>query len=265
MRHFQVFIMLLFSVSVVMGQNIPKPMVPARLVNDFTGLLTQDQQNSLEMKLVAFNDSTSSQICIVTYDDLQGYSVAEFASSLGTNWGVGRSGRDNGILILISPANKQMTIQTGYGLEGAVPDALCKRIIDKEMTPSFRQGNYYEGIDKAVQTLMALTKGEFTADDYKKKTSSGENLIPVIFIFIIAFIAFSSIAARRRLYAPGKSIPWWVLMSMMGSSGHSTKGKYGDFHGGSGGFGGFSGGSGGGGFGGFGGGSFGGGGASGGW
>jgi uncharacterized protein len=265
MRHLQILILLVCNVIAVPGQQIPDPMVPKRLVNDFTGLLTADQQNSLEDKLVAFDDSTSTQICIVTYDDLQGYPVDEFGVTLGQKWGIGQSGKENGILILISPAARQMTIQTGYGLEGAVPDAICKRIIEKEMAPSFRQGNYYEGIDKAAQTLMALTKGEFTADEYTKKTSSGDNLIPIIFILIIFFIAFSSIASRRRLYAPGKSVPWWVLMSMMGSSGHGNKGEYGDFRSGSRGSGGFSGGSGGGGFGGFGGGSFGGGGASGGW
>jgi len=251
-----------------MGQDIPKPMNPARLVNDFTGLLTEDQQSSLENKLVSFNDSTSTQITIVTYDDLQGYSIAEFASSLGTAWGIGQKERNNGILILISLANRQVTIQTGYGIEGAVPDAICKRIIEKEMTPAFRDGNYFKGIDDATNTLMALTKGEYTADEYNKKTGSEGSIIPIIVLFIVFFIIASSVRSRRRIYSPGKSIPWWVLMSMMGSSGHSGKGKYGDFQSGRGGFGGFSGGGsggGGGGFGGFGGGSFGGGGASGGW
>ncbi|MBP1668268.1 MAG: hypothetical protein H6Q21_634 [Bacteroidetes bacterium] len=265
MRHFKVFIPLLFAVSVVLGQDIPEPMVPARLVNDFTGLLKEDQQNSLESKLVAFDDSTSTQITVVTYDDLQGYSIAEFASTLGTKWGIGQSGRNNGILILISPANRQMTIQTGYGLEGAVPDAICKRIIEKEMAPAFRENNYFKGIDDATNTLMALTKGEYTADEYLKKTGDNGNFIPLVVMFVIFFVILSSVLSRKRLYSPGQTIPWWVLMSMMGSSGHASKGKYGDFKSGSGGFGGFSGGSSGGGFGGFGGGSFGGGGASGGW
>jgi uncharacterized protein len=267
MKRLELFSLLLLMVGAVSGQKIPEPMVPPRLVNDFTGLLTEEQQISLNNKLLAFNDSTSTQIYVVTFNDLQGYSVDEFGVELGQKWGIGQKGKDNGILILISPENRQMTIQTGYGLEGVVPDAICKRIIEIEMKPAFRQGNYYEGIDKAALTLMALTKGEFTADQYEKKNSSGGNLIPIFFLIIIFFIAFSSMASRRRIYAPGKSIPWWVMMTMMGSSGHSQKGSYRDFSSGSGGFGGFSGGSGGG-FGGFsggGGGSFGGGGASGGW
>ncbi len=266
MRHFQFILTLVLLCTNTSGQNIPEPMVPLRLVNDYTGMLTADQQISLNNKLLAFNDSTSTQIYVVTYDDLQGYPIAEFANTLGEQWGIGQKGRDNGIVILVSPQNHQMTIQTGYGLEGAVPDALAKRIIEKEMSPSFREGNFYKGIDDATNTLMALTKGEFTADDYMKKTESEGNIIPVIVMFIVLFIIFSSIRSKKRLYSPGQSIPWWVLMTMMGSSGHTSKGKYGDFKSGSGGFGGFSGGGGGfGGFGGGGGGSFGGGGASGGW
>ncbi len=266
MRHFQFILTLVLLCAITSGQNIPEPMVPLRLVNDYTGMLTADQQISLNNKLLAFNDSTSTQIYVVTYDDLQGYPIAEFANTLGEQWGIGQKGRDNGIVILVSPQNHQMTIQTGYGLEGAVPDALAKRIIEKEMSPSFREGNFYKGIDDATNTLMALTKGEFTADDYMKKTESEGNIIPVIVMFIVLFIIFSSIRSKKRLYSPGQSIPWWVLMTMMGSSGHTSKGKYGDFKSGSGGFGGFSGGGGGfGGFGGGGGGSFGGGGASGGW
>jgi len=265
MRHFQFILTLVLLCAITSGQNIPEPMVPLRLVNDYTGMLTTEQQISLNNKLQAFNDSTSTQIYVVTYDDLQGYPIDEFANTLGEQWGIGQKGRDNGIVILVSPQNRQMTIRTGYGLEGAVPDAIAKRIIEKEMTPSFREGNFYKGIDDATNTLMALTKGEFTADDYVKKTESEGNIIPVIVLFIVLFVIFSSFRSKRRLYSPGQSIPWWVLMTMMGSSGHSSKGKYGDFKSGSGGFGGFSGGGGFGGFGGGGGGSFGGGGASGGW
>jgi uncharacterized protein len=265
MRHFQSLLALILLGSLSYGQHIPDPMVPLRLVNDYTGLLPENQQISLNNKLLAFNDSTSTQIYVVTYDDLQGYPIAEFAVTLGEKWGIGQKGRNNGILILVSPQNRQMTIQTGYGLEGVVPDAIAKRIIEKEMRPAFQEGDFYKGIDDATNTLMALTKGEFTADDYLKKTGSEGGFVPVVILFIIIFFIFSSIRSRKRLVSPGKSIPWWILMSMMGSSGHSTKGRYGDFTSGKGGFGGFSGGGGFGGFSGGGGGSFGGGGASGGW
>jgi uncharacterized protein len=263
----QLFI-IFFTVCLAMrghGQQLPEPMVPPRLVNDFTGLLSADQQALLNNKLLAFNDQTSTQIYIITYDDLHGYPANEFAATLGERWGIGQKGKDNGIVILISPANRDMSIQTGYGLEGVVPDAIAKRIIEKEISPAFREGKYYEGLDAATSTLISLTKGEFTADEYKRKTDGG-SYVPFIIVVIILFIVFSSLnSSKRRAYSPGKAIPWWLLMTMMGSSGKSHKGSFGDFSSGRGGFGGFSGGGGFGGFSGGGGGSFGGGGASGSW
>ncbi len=103
-------------------------MVPLRLVNDFTGFLSEDQQIALNNKLLDFNNQTSTQIYVVTYDELQDYPIEEFADKLAEKWGIGQKGKDNGIIILISPKNRQhgITIQTGYGLEGAVPDAIAK-------------------------------------------------------------------------------------------------------------------------------------------
>ncbi|MBN2763840.1 MAG: TPM domain-containing protein, partial [Bacteroidales bacterium] len=185
MKPFQLFLALMFIGSLAFAQDIPDPMIPLRLVNDFTGLLSEDHQITLNNKLQAFNDSTSTQIYVITYDDLQDYPIAEFANTLGEKWGIGQKEKDNGIVILISPQNHKMTIQTGYGLEGAVPDAIAKRIIENEMSPAFKKGNFYKGIDDATNTLMALTKGEYTADEYMKKTDSEGSVIPVIVMFIV--------------------------------------------------------------------------------
>lgn len=263
----RLFYFLLFSISfpAFYGQNIPDPMVPPRLVNDFTGLLTTDQQIALNNKLLQFNNETSTQIYVVTYNDLQGYPAAEFASLLGEKWGIGQKGKDNGIVLLVSPENREVTIQTGYGMEGAVTDALAKRIIETEIVPAFKEGRYYEGIDKATDVLISLTRGEFTVDDYMKKTALPAILAGAVFIFVVVVMIIFAVAMRRRFYSPGKSLPWWLWLMMMSSSGGSRRGTFGDFTSGSGGFGGFSGGGGFGGFSGGGGGSFGGGGASGSW
>ncbi len=246
------------------AQNFPEPMVPFRLVNDYAGLLTEYQQVELNNKLLAFNNETSTQIYVVTLDDLQGYEIDDFGARLGQKWGIGQKGKDNGILILISPLNRKLTIQTGYGLEGAVPDAIAKRLINNVINPAFQQGNYFAGLDSATNVLMSLTRGEFTAE---KNGRSGEDELPVAatFIILVFFLVFmvSVIRARHRYYSPTRSVPWWLMG--MGSSSHSS---WRDFTSGSGRFGGSSGGGFGGGFGGFsggGGGSFGGGGASGGW
>ncbi len=248
----------------VPAQTLPDPMVPYRLVNDFTGLLTEQEQITLNNKLLTFNNETSTQIYVVTYDDLQGYDIAEFASKLGEKWGIGQAGKDNGLLILVSLANKKVTIQTGYGLEGAVPDAIAKRLVGNVITPSFRENNYYGGLDSATNVIMSLTRGEYAADDYLKGGEVGGIAAGIFFLIFLGAIIFSSFRSKKY-YSPKHNIPWWLLMG----SGSSRNSDWGSFTSGRGGFGGggFSSG-GGGGFGGFsggGGGSFGGGGASGGW
>ena len=127
---------------------------------------------ALEEKLVAFNDSTSTQIAIVTVSDLKGYDKADYAQRLAEKWGIGQKGLDNGMLILVKPktneSSGQVQIAQGYGLEGAIPDIICGQIVDYEIFPEFRNGNYYEGLDKATSTLMSLASGEYPADQYGK-------------------------------------------------------------------------------------------------
>lgn len=249
----------------VHAQDIPSRPDPPRLVNDFAGLLTPEQNQSLEAKLVAFNDSTSTQITVVIVRSLQGYDKNDFATQIGEQWGVGQKGKNNGAIILVKPKypeeKGEVSIQTGYGLEGAIPDALAKRIIDIEMLPSFREGNYYEGIDKAVNTMINLAKGEYTAEQYQqkhdKKTSPFALLIPLVILVGMVFLLRSG---RGREMSIGKNLPFWTAMMLLGSMGRGHSGSWNNFSGGSG----FGGGSGGG-FGGFGGGSFGGGGAGGSW
>ncbi len=244
----------------VFSQELPKPMVPFRLVNDFTGLLNEPDQITLNNKLLDFNNQTSTQIYVVTYDDLQGYDIVDFGNRLGTDWGIGQQGKNNGLLILISPALHKMTIQTGYGLEGAVPDAICSRIIRNVLTPSFQAGTYYAGLDSATNVLMSLTRGEYTAEEYLKGDENSPAILfglAMLFVFVFAFV--SNIRRYNKYYSPKHNIPWWLLLGS-GSSRDSGWGSFssgsGSFGGGGGGFGGFSGGGGG---------SFGGGGASGGW
>jgi len=257
-------IVLAFTSVTVAGQDFPEPQVPQRLVNDFAGMLTQQEINSLEQKLVAFDDTTSTQISIITVNDLMGYDKADYAQRLAELWGIGRQGSDNGVLILVKPktfsSQGQVQITTGYGLEGAIPDIVCGEIVDFEILPEFRQGNYYEGLDKATTTLMSLASGEFTAGDYRKSGDIGELLPLIIFIIIVVFILLTrSSGGSNQKHLSRNGLPFWVLMSMMNSGGNKHSGSWGGFSGG----GGFKGG--GGGFGGFGGGSFGGGGAGGSW
>ena len=128
---------------------VPSRPVPQRLVNDYAGLFTWEEKAHLEQALVAFDDSTSNQITVVTVNDLEGYEPAEYATRIGLDWQVGSADFDNGVVVLVKPktddSDGQVFIAVGYGLEGAIPDAYAKRIIENEMIPHFREGDYFGG------------------------------------------------------------------------------------------------------------------------
>lgn len=254
-------VFVLFIASTQVFADIPPRPTPPRLVNDLADVLTTQQENSLERKLVNFNDTTSNQITIVTVKSLDGYDPNMFAYEIGEKWQVGQKKFDNGIVVLIKPKygneRGRVAIQAGYGLEAVITDAISKRIIENEMIPEFRNNNYYQGIDNAANILMGLAAGEISADGYGRSDAKGSPLATLLpfLIFIIIFILIRVSSARSR--SVGKNIPFWTALWMSSSMG-SSSGSWNSFSGGSSGFGG-------GGFGGFGGGSFGGGGASGSW
>jgi uncharacterized protein len=240
---------------------------PPRLVNDFADILNTSEENALERKLVNYNDTTSTQIAVVTIANLQGYDKAQFAVELAEQWEVGQKGKDNGLLILVKPKQKssrgQAYIAVGYGLEEFVPDATAKNIVEYEMIPLFKEDKIFEGLNESTNILMGLLSGEFTAEQYNKSGSYTGDFIGILFIIvIIAVVVFSGRSRRSYHGITGRSssFPWWILLfSGIGGSGRGS--SWSNFSGGSGSFGG--GGSGG--FGGFGGGGFGGGGAGGSW
>ena len=268
LKYFLTPLLLILALSVIRAQDIPPRPQPPRLVNDFADILSPQQEQALENKLVRFNDTTSNQITIVTVNSLGDYDPAMFAYEIGDKWKVGQKKFDNGVVVLVKPKHGNSDrgkayIAVGYGLEPAIPDAIAKRIVENEMIPEFREGNYYEGLNKATNVLMQLASGEISAKGYGKKTGSGGTytLVPflVIFIVIILMKIFGNRSSGMSSKGGRGSGGLWTglfLGSMMGSS-HS--GSWGGFSGGGSGFGG------GGGFGGFGGGSFGGGGAGGSW
>lgn len=240
------------------AQDFPEK--PSTLVNDYTHTLSPDQVNSLERKLVAFDDSTSIQIAVVIIKSLGGYDISQYATQLGEKWGVGRDKKNNGLVLLVALDDRKVTIQTGYGVEGAVPDAIARRIIENEIKPEFKSGNYYEGLDKGTNAIISYTKGEYKNDTPKRKQSKGVpvGLIILIIIVAVTFISRGGGGGNQVIGRGGVSPLWWLLAgNMMGRGGGNGGGGFGGFSGG--------GGGGGGGFGGFGGGSFGGGGASGSW
>lgn len=251
----------LFASSVIVAQELPKPMDPPRLVNDFAGLLSQDETNSLEAKLRSYHDTTSTQIYIVIVNDLLGYEKADFAFRLGEKWGIGQKNKNNGALILVKPKvgreKGEAFIAIGYGLEDVIPDITANHIVNLEMIPFFKQNQYYQGLDAASNTIIDLAKGKFTAEQYgkRKKSSGGGSIIIIIIIIIVLSLIFGGNSRNKGNTMGGSSLPFWIALGML-SSGSRSSGGFGGFSSGSGGFGGFGGGGGG---------SFGGGGAGGSW
>ena len=181
-------------------------------VNDFAGIFSQSQQNELNSTLVRFADSTSNRIVVVTVKDLDGYPIAEYAQQVGEQWGVGNKEFDNGIVILIKPkvgsSCGEVFIATGYGLEGAIPDATAKRIIEQEMIPEFKNNEYYHGVSNAVNVLMKLAGGEYSAKEYE--SGDEEDLLLDIMALVVMlgviWILLLIIAPRKsKVIQSGKS------------------------------------------------------------
>lgn len=240
------------------AQNIPARPDPPRLVNDLAKQLNASEIDALEQKLVAYNDSTSTQIALVIIPSTGDYPIADYAFALGRQWGVGQEGKNNGIVILWASGDRTVFIATGYGMEGAIPDAIAKRIITQVIIPDFKNGMFYRGLDRGVDAIIKYAAGEYKADPSREQEDGFPiGLIVFIVIFIVILIAISSGGKgggnAGRGYNAGPV--FWPYTTYSGRG--RSSGSWG------GGFGGGSGWGGGGGFGGFGGGSFGGGGAGG--
>lgn len=187
--------LLLVLISVLSFSKEPPP-APSqyRWVQDEVGLLSEEQEVYLLKKLKAYYDSTSTEIAVVIEKSLEGDDVFRYSHALAEKWGIGTDGKDNGVLIYIAyenndPALREIYIQVGYGLEGAIPDVYAKRIISQIMAPKFKEGKYGEGINNAIDVIIALAAGEYAFD----KDSGGKG-IPVwviVLIVIILIIMFS--------------------------------------------------------------------------
>lgn len=246
---------------------VPRKPTTPRLVNDFTNTLTAEQRQALEQKLVAYDDSTSNQIAVVIIPTTGDYDVDEVALRILREWGVGGKENNNGIVLLVAKDDRRIRIEVGYGLEGAVPDITARHIIDEDITPNFKAGNYYRGLDNATDDIIKAAAGEYKAPAGYNQNKRGRSFPfgAIIFIIILLIIISRRGGGKgggmisRRGY--GDFWTGWILGDILSGRGRGGGGWSGG--GWSGGGGGWSGG--GGGFGGFGGGGGGGGGASGSW
>lgn len=248
MKQLLLFVFFISSLAAGAQTIEPRP-VPPRLVNDFAGVLTADQRQALESKLVAYDDSTSNQIALITINTTNGYDIQQVALKYLREWGVGNKKTNNGIVILAAITDHTLRIETGYGLEGALPDLLAKTIIETEILPGFRAGNYYRGFNEGTDAIIQAIAGEYKAPaGYNKKDPRGGGVIGfVVLIIIILLISLFSGGGRGGGMMSRGGFGPFILGTLLGSMDRGGSGGFGGGGFGGGGFGGFGGGSGGGG------------------
>lgn len=236
---------------------LPPP--PARYFNDFAMVVRPQTAERLNQLLEDFERQTSNQIVVAIFPKLpEGVALDDYAQQVYRSWKVGQQGRDNGAIFFVFVQDRKMRIQTGRGLEGALPDAICKRIISDVVAPRLQVGDFDGGLTAGVNAIIAATKGEFkgTGRTVAEMQNQGDEVgsvfevvIPLLFFLFFAFLV--SRARRRGVVYTGRgSRGIWI-----GPTGGGWRGGGGGFGGGGFGGGGFSGGGG----------TSGGGGASGGW
>ncbi|MEO8499439.1 MAG: TPM domain-containing protein [Vicinamibacteria bacterium] len=246
--------------SLSAGAQPKAPPPPTNFFTDTAGAVSVEVGAQIEQRLRDFEKTSSNQILVVVADRVpEGYaSLEEYTNRTAEAWRVGDKSRDNGAVLFVFVADRKIRIEVGYGLEGALPDALASRIINDEITPRLRQGQYGEGLLAGVDAIMRATKGEYQPIS-KARPSSNTALIVLFVVFLLFVGVVIPFAREIQAIRGGRTY----------SGRGSTRGRGGSSWGSGGGFGGWSGGGGsswggGGGFSG-GGGSFGGGGASGSW
>lgn len=252
---FLILVLAMFAAPAQIAERPDPPRLYNNLSENFPGFLSRSEAAEMEEKLEQFSNQTSNQICIVIVDDLGGYEPGDYATKLLNDWGVGQKGVDNGIVVLLQ-LNKngggRDFIQTGYGLEGAIPDLATKRIRTEELEPNLKNGQNFLALNNTVERLMQLAKGEVDVENYTRHSGRGKTKMSTVIIIIIVIIFI----LLRNFFGGGGT-----TFSRRGPTywGSGFGGFGGGFSGG------FGGGSSGGGFGGFGGGRSGGGGSGGSW
>jgi uncharacterized protein len=221
------------------------PALSGRVV-DAANILKPEERAALEAKLKAYEDKTSDQVVVATVTSLDGTSVEDYANRLFRHWQLGQKKNNNGALLLVAPSERKLRIEVGYGLEGALTDALSKVIITTAIAPQFQKGNFAGGIDAGVDAMLSILTGD--AEEWQRRAEvredSGSGFDSVI-AFVILLIIFFFISRMMRGAQSGRGIrrrrgsPWIVTT---GSGGGWSGGGGGGWSGGSGG--GFSGGGG---------------------
>lgn len=226
MRTRILFGLVLLGLQIVYGAS-PLPPVPAKFVTDSAGILSSATISQLNAKLEAFQDKTSNQVVVAIMPEVPAdYAMEDFTQRTFASWGVGQKDRNNGVVLFIFPKSHKMRIEVGYGLEGALPDARAKQIIENEIKPAFKQGDFNTGVTKGVDAILASTKGEYQAPPQTGPASSSEEnrgavpsgesidlgsvLVPLIFVLVIIISLVQALRRGTTYNSRRRSDTWFV-------------------------------------------------------
>lgn len=171
--------------------GVAVPVLASR-VTDLTGTLTPEQAGALEHRLAAFEAKKGSQIAVLLLPSTKPEEIEQYSIRVAEAWKIGRKGTDDGVLLIVAKEDRRLRIEVGYGLEGAIPDAVAKRVIDETITPRFRAGDYYGGVAAGVEQLIRLVEGETLPPPSTASGSARRSpqlmdwLIPGFFFLVVA-------------------------------------------------------------------------------
>jgi uncharacterized protein len=193
------------------------PSAPQDHFNDYAGIVERAAAQRLNAELAQFERETSNQIVVAVYPRMESdSSVEDYTVRVAQAWGVGTKGKSNGAVLFVFQQSHDIRIVTGYGLEGALPDALCKRIIEDEIIPRFRRSDFTGGLSAGVHAMMAAARGEYTGTGRTAREMSrratGVPIGAVFFAIVVAMMVLSGVLRRRRnfFYSPRGRRGVWI-------------------------------------------------------
>ena len=213
------------------SSQVNNPIILTEYVTDETATLTQAQVENLRKKLKSFRDSTSTQIVVYMINTLNGEPIENVSYSIAEKNKIGRKGYNNGVLLLIAKTDRKLRIEVGYGLEGVLTDAMSKHISRNEITPHFKNNDYFTGIDNGVNAIISVVKGEYHLNvkeiKPEKKYSPGDDTWMIILIVSISFglpviIIIVAIIRGKKGYSRGSGNTYYSGGSSSSSNSSSS-------------------------------------------
>jgi uncharacterized protein len=249
----KVLIIVLFGIFLGLGVKLyaqSYPSAPGNYIYDGAKMISADDQGIITDLLTELDRKTTAQVAIATVDTTAPETIETFAVKLFEQWGIGRKGKDNGVLFLIAKNDRKLRIEVGYGLEGALPDAICDRIINSIVVPDFKQADFSGGIHKGAVAIVSLIAKEYnvaiTGEEDALYSSvraeeklDTQSLLVIIVILLVLFFLFMPLFNSRTGYGGGY---WYGSSGGFGGGGSFGGGGFGGFGGGMSGGGGSSGG-----------------------